>query len=282
MKIYVYTDESGVLDPEHQDLFVIGGLIFNSKIERADYQKRYIDLENQIKTRRNKMGELKAIQIGLNSPDRKAILELLKPVRKFRCIIPLKNRKLGDKILFRRTCYLDTLESCFNSEYTPELNICLDDYAGTDPEAMKKALQDRGWKNVTVKVCDSKEEPLIRAADMISNQLYHSYKVEGEANMIDKERDFKDGIEPDYRQGENNLVRHFNPVYQQMDKSILSFWGVDEKEWEDEMESYLRSHEEKICVLIKYKEIEVDIYKLQKECIDFLVHFVVSTTDRKN
>lgn len=42
MEIYVYSDESGVFDKKHNDVFVYGGLIFLKKQDVTDCARRYL------------------------------------------------------------------------------------------------------------------------------------------------------------------------------------------------------------------------------------------------
>ena len=41
MNIFVYSDESGVLDKAHNDIFVFGGIVFLSKDERDIAARKY-------------------------------------------------------------------------------------------------------------------------------------------------------------------------------------------------------------------------------------------------
>lgn len=49
MDIFVYSDESGVFDKKHNDIYVYGGLIFLSKREKDDNTRKYIKAENDIR-----------------------------------------------------------------------------------------------------------------------------------------------------------------------------------------------------------------------------------------
>ena len=65
MEIYVYSDESGVFDKTHNEVFVFGGLIFLKKRDMETCSRKYIAAENTI--RNGKYGtddELKACRIS--------------------------------------------------------------------------------------------------------------------------------------------------------------------------------------------------------------------------
>lgn len=47
MDIFVYSDESGVFDNVHNDIFVYGGLIFFNKNDKDVYCRKYIHAEKK-------------------------------------------------------------------------------------------------------------------------------------------------------------------------------------------------------------------------------------------
>lgn len=53
MNIFVYSDESGVFDKEHNKYFVFGGVIFLSKEERDIASRKYIAAERVVRTSEN-------------------------------------------------------------------------------------------------------------------------------------------------------------------------------------------------------------------------------------
>ncbi|EMZ42719.1 MULTISPECIES: DUF3800 domain-containing protein [Atopobium] len=64
MNIFIYGDESGVFDKQHQDFFVFGGLIFLSKEDREKSYRYFIHAENKIKSQYQYGSELKACVIS--------------------------------------------------------------------------------------------------------------------------------------------------------------------------------------------------------------------------
>lgn len=51
MNIFIYSDESGVFDKIHNEIFVFGGLMFFSKDERDEWSRRYIVAERIIRNK---------------------------------------------------------------------------------------------------------------------------------------------------------------------------------------------------------------------------------------
>ena len=47
MNIFVYGDESGVFDKEHNDIFVFGGLIFLNRESRDEEYRKFIHAEKR-------------------------------------------------------------------------------------------------------------------------------------------------------------------------------------------------------------------------------------------
>ena len=45
MNIFVYSDESGVFDKVHNDIYVYGGIIFLSKEEKDNNVRKYLNVE---------------------------------------------------------------------------------------------------------------------------------------------------------------------------------------------------------------------------------------------
>ncbi len=50
MDLYVFSDESGVFDRVHNDIFVFGGIIFLSKEEKDDCARKYIHAEKILRS----------------------------------------------------------------------------------------------------------------------------------------------------------------------------------------------------------------------------------------
>lgn len=64
MNIYVYSDESGVFDKVHNEWFVFGGLIFLSKEDRDNVERKYRYAEKCLREKYPDNKELKATILG--------------------------------------------------------------------------------------------------------------------------------------------------------------------------------------------------------------------------
>lgn len=52
MDLFVYSDESGVFDKEHNEIFVYGGLIFLGKEQKDLYGRKYLAAEKAIRSKK--------------------------------------------------------------------------------------------------------------------------------------------------------------------------------------------------------------------------------------
>lgn len=51
MDIYVYTDESGVFDKEHETIYVYGGIIYLNSEDKENSGRKYIAAETALRAR---------------------------------------------------------------------------------------------------------------------------------------------------------------------------------------------------------------------------------------
>lgn len=65
MNIYVYSDESGVFDKEHNDYFVFGGLILLGTEDKENWSRKYSSVEKILRANKRVAAdyELKATQV---------------------------------------------------------------------------------------------------------------------------------------------------------------------------------------------------------------------------
>lgn len=95
MNIYIYSDESGVLDKKHNQYFVFGGVMFLDKKEKDKYERKYISAEKNIRKREkaSKDKEMKASAISNTSKHK--LYKVLKDCYKFGIVVQ------QDKVLER-------------------------------------------------------------------------------------------------------------------------------------------------------------------------------------
>ena len=89
MNLYIYSDESGVFDNKHEKYFVFGGLIFLSKFEKDNASRKYIAIEQLIRTTLDTDRELKAN--FLTPKNKRRLFSSMKDYFKFGIIIRLNN-----------------------------------------------------------------------------------------------------------------------------------------------------------------------------------------------
>jgi len=209
MDLFIYSDESGVFDKVHNDYFVFGGLLFLSKDDKDDCLRKYLSVERRIKDTRHydKSKELKASHIS--NTDKKKIYNSLIKCYKFGVIInqnQVHNRIFENKKSRQR--YLDfaykiAVKNCLLSlikrdviNKVEQINIhfFIDEHTtATNGRYELKESLEREFKIGTInfeyntfhppifenlqildlKFYDSKSQALIRAADIVANNIFH-------------------------------------------------------------------------------------------------------------
>ena len=99
MKLYIYADESGTFDKEHNDLFVYGGLVVPGGSAKRDLERKYSAIENDIRRNASRFGdddELKACYLRMK--ERKRLFALL---QKSQCVqfgVVVDQKRLHDYV----------------------------------------------------------------------------------------------------------------------------------------------------------------------------------------
>ena len=210
MNIYIYSDESGVFDYEHNDYYIFGGLICFGNSERDATARKYSHVEKVLReSKKYEEGiELKASNIS--NADKGKIFRSLNNSFKF-CVL-IKEKDLDKKIFENKKHkqrYLDyaykiVLKKCFeqmiekgllNPNKIDNIYVSVDEHTtATDGlyELRENLLNefkygtfnfewDRFFEpifpklnDVSVRYCDSSKTTLVRAADVIANHCFHS------------------------------------------------------------------------------------------------------------
>ncbi len=223
MNIFVYSDESGVLDKVHNDVFVFGGLVFLSKEEKEIASRKYSAAERVIREHGGyqKGTEIKAATItakekgklyrSLNGfykfaivvkqkqvldsimQDKKSKQRYLDFVFKIgvkRLLVELTRRKVIDpKEVKNMFFYADEHSTSTNGLY--ELRESLE-------EEFKRGMFSRDFtyhfpplfpniQSVELNFCNSEKVRLIRAADIIANRVFHKAMNGDTKNPFDNE-----------------------------------------------------------------------------------------------
>ncbi len=209
MNIYVYSDESGVFDVAHNDFFVFAGVILLGKPSKDEWSRRYAHAEKVLRKKNHfpKNFELKAT--NLSNPDKYSLFRSLNQCNKFGVVIEqnkiikriFKSKK--DKQRYLDYAYKIAVKRAFermieNGSIIPteveRIYFYVDEHttATNGIYELQEALEQefkfgtynhnymtyfpplfKGMKEVNVKYCNSKNNYLVRAADIIANRVYY-------------------------------------------------------------------------------------------------------------
>lgn len=222
MNIFVYSDESGVLDKIHNNYFIFGGLIFLSKNDRDIWSRKYKKAEKTIRQieKINKDKEVKATTISNKSKSK--LYRSLNQVEKFGIVIHQK--ELSDK-LFKskknKQRYLDWTykiavktkfeemirQGKINSSEIENIYFFIDEHttATNGKYELNELLEMefkhgmfnyssmiyypsifKNLKQLKVNFCNSEQKILVRAADIVANHIYYlTNKNKGKIESVD-------------------------------------------------------------------------------------------------
>lgn len=207
MNIFVYSDESGVFDCNHNDYFVFGGVICFNKEEKDVATRKYAHVENTIRDNKNIKGELKGS--NLSNSDKGKIFRSLNNVYKF--CVRIKQKDLHKEIfenkkhkqryldyaykMVLKRCFEELIRwGCLNPDDVEGLFFYVDEHTtATDGiyELKENLLNEfkfgtfnYTWqkcfppifpklKQLELKYCNSEKVYLVRAADIVCNHYYH-------------------------------------------------------------------------------------------------------------
>lgn len=210
MDICVYSDESGVFDWIHNDYFVFGGVLFLSHDDQSHAVQRYLKAEEVIRKKEgfSASQELKACVVSNEAKSK--LFRSLNPFFKFGVVVHQK-RVLPSVFAHKKSKqrYLDYVfkiatkrkfeklirDKRIDPNEVTRLRFYIDEHAtATDgryelQESLEREFKigtfNQQWSkfyppifpnlvSVDLKFCDSKVKPLIRAADIVANKIYHS------------------------------------------------------------------------------------------------------------
>lgn len=209
LQIFIYSDESGVLDKKHNDFYVFGGVLFLSKEEKDIASRKYSSAEDVIRISEylSPQKEVKASNISNKAKGK--LYRSLNNVQKFGAVV--NQKKLSDGVFVdpkTKQRYLDWLykmaikgklkqllqQGDINKDEVEQLHFYIDEHATATNGLyeLKESLEHEfkygtmnyssnvfhppiftGLKVVSVDFCDSSKRTLVRAADIVSNHLYY-------------------------------------------------------------------------------------------------------------
>ncbi|MBR2311106.1 MAG: DUF3800 domain-containing protein [Oscillospiraceae bacterium] len=209
MNIFVYSDESGVMDKVHNKYFVFGGLVFLSKDEKDSATRRYIAAEKNI---RKAGGYDRGIEVKastINAGEKRKLYRLLKDYYKFGIIIEqefvldsiMGNKKskqryldFAYKIGVKRLLQALIAEHIIKPEEVKNIYFSVDEHttATNGVYELRETLEEEfkngihNWNfstfyppifpnmdSVQLNYCNSEAVTLVRAADIVANRIYH-------------------------------------------------------------------------------------------------------------
>lgn len=212
MNIFVYTDESGVFDKKHEDIYVFGGVIFLDANSKDDAGRKYISAEKKLKRnhRRYEKGELKACR--LSNKHKSSLFRLLNREITFSIVIKQTNvldrifedkkskqryldyaYKIGLKRAFEELIDSKTIKPeeverlyIFNDEHTTATNGRYELKEALEAE-FKNGTYNYDWnkfyppifenlQEIKLEYCNSEKKPHVRMADIIANRAYYLSK----------------------------------------------------------------------------------------------------------
>lgn len=207
MRIFIYSDESGVFDKKHNDIFVYGGLILLSKEQKEEAAQRYSHAKKTVREKLsfNPKKEVKATTIPTKY--RPVLYKSMKAYIKFGVVI--RQKSVHDKIYVNKKtkqrfldyAYKRGVKSCLRRlinekiiepDDVEEIYVFADEHTtATDGRyELRESLEmefkigtfNFNWekffpplfpklKVVNLSLCNSESQTLIRAADIIANKL---------------------------------------------------------------------------------------------------------------
>lgn len=208
MDLFIYSDESGVFDKEHNEIFVYGGLIFLGKEEKDNYARKYVAAEKSIRLGKYSVDtELKACKI--TNKEKGKLYRSLNNTIRFGIVINQRNvleriflskkdkqryldyaYKVGLKRTLQRLIkegkiiaddigtihiYNDEHSTATNGRYELREGLEQEFKLGTYNLKYDKFFPPLFEKmgGIELLFCDSSSVTLIRAADIVANRIYY-------------------------------------------------------------------------------------------------------------
>ena len=209
MNIFVYSDESGVLDKVHNKIYVFGGLVYLSKNDRDIASRKYSKAEQDIRNAGGYTADAELKASAITPGEKRKLYRSLNACYKFGVVIDqtrvfdsiMKDKKskqryldyvykigvkrLLEELIRRGVIDPRTVENMyfFVDEHTTSTNG-LYELEESLEEEFKRGMHARDFttyypplfqnlKNLKLEFCNSAKKTLVRAADIIANRIYH-------------------------------------------------------------------------------------------------------------
>lgn len=208
MNLYIYSDESGVFDKKHNDIFVFAGIICIGNTEKDKYSRLYKKAEQVVReSSKYDFAELKACKI--KNKDKGKLFRSMNNAYKFSVIIDqqqvldriFKSKKdkqryldyaykravkaaledmlhkniIKDESIENLFLYVDEHSTATNGRYELQESLESEFKNGTYNFDWRTAYPPlfSCLKSVNVEFCNSKRKYLVRASDIVANKIYY-------------------------------------------------------------------------------------------------------------
>ena len=221
MNIYVYSDESGVFDKEHNDYFVFGGLILLGTEDKENWSRKYSSVEKILRANKGVAAdyELKATQV--TNKEKGKLFRALNGCYKFGVVIREKNvldriyLSKKDKQRYLDYAYKIAVKRAFenlvqdgiiNPDEVDRLYFYVDEHttATNGRYELEETLEQefklgtynyrydtyyppifKKMKDVQLEYCNSESKLLVRAADIVANKIFYLARNEKRKELRD-------------------------------------------------------------------------------------------------
>ena len=221
MNIYIYSDESGVFDKEHNDYFVFGGLILLGTEDKEIWSRKYSCVEKTLRKTKGVANEyeLKATQI--TNKEKGKLYRSLNGCYKFGVVINENNvldrifLSKKDKQRYLDYAYKIAVKRAFenfiqkgiiNPYDIERIYFFVEEHttATNGRYELKESLEQefklgtynykydtyyppifQNMKDVQLEYCNSQAKLLVRAADIVANKIYYLARSEMKGHIKD-------------------------------------------------------------------------------------------------
>lgn len=209
MDIYIYSDESGVFDKAHNDIFVYGGLLFLDKSARDECSRKYSAAEKCVRTSEKLPRKVEIKASNISNKHKASLFRALNNYNRFGVVID--QRRVTPQIFYNKKSKQRYLDYAFKiglkkymqaliqrGEIAPasveHISIFADEHTtATDGRyELREALEHElkigtinfdynrffppifpSVKDVQLTFCNSSSNLLVRASDIIANKLFY-------------------------------------------------------------------------------------------------------------
>ena len=208
MDLYIYSDESGVFDKEHNEIYVYGGLIFLGKEQKDNYIRRYVAAERSLREKKYAANEeLKACKIS--NKEKGKLYRSMNGAIRFGVIVNQKKvlarifQSKKDKQRYLDYAYKIGLKKAFqkiiadgilDKNSINDIHVFVDEHTTATNgryelrEGLEQELKNGTYNmqydkffppifetmgGISLVNCDSSKVTLVRAADIVANRIYY-------------------------------------------------------------------------------------------------------------